>query len=473
MLSLGELASRLDDSFKLLTGGSRTALPRQQTLKATLDWSHDLLASEEQVLFRRLAVFTGTFTLEAVEHATSMEGIGAASAQVLDLLTELVDQSLVTVTGYAAGHTRYQLLEPIRQYARMQLEASGEASALQEQHAQSFLAFAEAAEPLLEALDQALWLEQLDQDHDNLRAALRWFVSHREIEAGLRLASALWKFWFIRGYVPEGRDHFQQLLALAREQVPPVPAAAQAQALQEAGFLARYASDYDVARTLSENSLSIRRTLEDTKGIADTLATLGYVALQQGDYAAAESAYQEGLKIHRERDNPQGIADAVSHLALNVWYGQGDLGRARALHEESLATWRELKDRQGVAWALHCLGSVILEQGDDAAAAAMFAESLTISWDVGLRWGIAWSLEDRARLAARCGSPQDILRLVSCSAALRRRIGIPVPHHERLEIETLMTTAREALGPVASAVAWSEGETMPVEQAVEKLLDKE
>jgi predicted ATPase/class 3 adenylate cyclase len=467
MLSVGELAARLDGSFRLLTGGSRTALPRQQTLKATLDWSHQLLALAQQVLFRRLAVFAGPFTLRAVEQVAS--GAGMDTSQALDLLTGLVEQSLVIVIGEAAGETRYRLLEPIRQYAWTQLEASGEADEVQERHAQCFLAAAEAAEPHLEATDQAVWLERLDQDRANLRAALQWFAARRQVELGLRLASALWKFWFIRGYVPEGRERFADLLTLADEQVPPIPAAVRAQALNEAGVLARYASDYEAARTLIGESLRIRRTLGDPKGIADALANLGYVALQQGDYVAARSAYEESLAINRALDNRQGVADAQSHLAFVACY-EGDLARAHALDEESLTIWRALGDRQGIAWALHRLGNVALRRGDEVAAAATFTESLRISQDLGLRWGIAWSLEDRARLDVRHGSAQDALHLAGCAAALRRRIGIPMPPRERTEFDAALAASWEALGPVASAVAWSEGETMPLEQAVEALL---
>jgi predicted ATPase/class 3 adenylate cyclase len=470
MLSVSEIAARLDDSFHLLTGGSRTALPRQQTLKATLDWSHQLLAPAEQALFRGLAVFAGKFTLRAVEQVACGDGLEVA--QALDLLTGLVDQSLVVVTGEAAGETRYRLLEPIRQYAWTQLEASGEADEVQEQHAQCFLLAAEVAEPHLEAGDQAMWLERLDQDHDNLRAALQWFAAQRQVESGLRLASALWKFWFIRGYIPEGREYLADLLdlvALADEQVPPIPAAVRAQALNEAGVLARYASDYEGARELIRDSLRIRRALGDPKGIADALANLGYVVLQQGDYAAARSAYEESLAINRGLDNRQGIADALSHLAFAAYY-EGDLARAHTLDEESLAIWQELGDRQGVAWALHRLGNVALRLGEDDAAAAMFAESLSISRDIGLRWGVAWSLEDRARLAVRQGSARDALLLAGCAAALRRRIGIPLPPRERAEFDAALAGSGETLGPVASAVAWSEGEAMPVEQAIAALL---
>jgi non-specific serine/threonine protein kinase len=478
ILSVGELAARLEDSFQLLTGGSRTALPRQQTLKATLDWSHDLLAPAEQVFFRRLAVFAGTFTLQTVEQvAGGVSGSGAeikiehvSTARVLDLLTGLVDQSLVMVTGDAAGYRRYQLLEPIRQYARMQLEASGETSSLQERHAQCFLAFAEAVEPHLEASDQAMWLEQLAQDHDNLRAALAWFSVCRDSLAGLRLASALRLYWFARGEVREGREHLTTFLALSQGDTNQMRASVErAKALDSAGFLARYQGDYRAAEGFIRESLAIRKALGDRWGEADALANLGFVILHRGDFTQAQALYQESLEISRTLANEQGIADALSHLGLAAFY-QGDYATAQTMHEQTRAIWEGLGDRQGVAWALHCLGRAVLEQGDIALAGAKFAESVTIAQDLGLRWGIAWSLEDHARLAARMGLSPEVLRLLGCSSALRRRIGIPLLPQERVELDTLVEAAREALGLDAGAAAWSEGETMPVEQAMDALL---
>lgn len=464
MLTVGEIVERLDGSFRLLAAGSRTVSPRQQTLKATLDWSHNLLAPAEQALFRGLAVFAGGFTLRAAEQVAW--GAHEDATQALDLLTSLAEKSLVVPGGDHTDEMRCRLLEPIRQYALHYLETSGEAIAVQERHAQFFLAFAEAAEAYLETPNQAVWLERLERDHDNLRAALRWFASRREIACGLRLASALWMFWFIRGYVPEGRERFAELLALAGDGVP---AAVCASALNNAGFLGRYASDYASARPLIAESLRIRRELGDVKGTADSMANLGYVTLQLGDYTAACAAYQESLELNRTVGNGQGIADALSHLAIAAAY-KNDLAHARALNEESLALWRELGDGQGVSWALHQLGNIILRQGENEAAQAIFKESLRIARSLGLRWGIAWSLEDAARLAALQGLPGRALRLAGCAASLRRRIGMPLPPRERAEFDATLVPSRHALGETASAAAWAEGEAMAVEQVVDDML---
>src|SRR5262245_40657919 len=265
--------------FCLLTGGSRTALPRQQRLRALIDWSYDLLSPSEQALLRRLSVFAGGWTLEAAEAVCAGEPIEAW--EVLDRLTALVEKSLV---GYEeqAGEARYRLLETVQQYARDRLLEGGEAAAVRGRHRDWFLALAEEAWP-------DLWThvssqDRLEREHDNLRAALAWSAGQGEGEAGLRLGGALWPFWWMRGYLGEGREHLAGLLALPRAEAH---AAARAKALQGAGILARYQGEYGAARVLLAESLAICRELGGKLGIASSLSSLGSMANDQGEYEDA------------------------------------------------------------------------------------------------------------------------------------------------------------------------------------------
>ncbi|SRR5579884_626936 len=260
-LPVEQIEARLQDRFRLLTGGSRTALPRQQTLRALIDWSYDLLSETERTLLRRLSVFMGGWTLEAAEAICAGEGI--EEWEVLDLLTSLVDKSLVVYEGPEPS-TRYRLLETIRQYARDRLYEAGDGALYRDRHRDWFLSLAEQAEPQLQGPEQALWLERLETEHDNLRAALEWsLAADGSAEAGLRLVGALWRFWEMRGYLTEGRAHLADALSHAQTQERTQE---RARALTGAGNLAWHQSDYEAARTLHEQSLAIYQALGNTKG---------------------------------------------------------------------------------------------------------------------------------------------------------------------------------------------------------------
>jgi tetratricopeptide (TPR) repeat protein len=239
---------------------------------------------------------------------------------------------------------------------------------------------------MLEQPEMGMWLQRLDREHDNFRAALRWSVESGAIESGLNLGGALGLFWFLQGYLQEGRRHLAELLSAGSEGSPPTLTPARAEALNSAAMLARYQGDYEQALALTSESLRIYRHLEDKHGIADALANLGFVALYRGELDSMRSLYEESLTINRELGNRQGMADSLSHLALAAFY-VGDHATARALDEESLALWRNVGDKQGIAWALHRLGNVMLGEGNVALAHSIFAESLAISKDMAFQWG--------------------------------------------------------------------------------------
>ena len=301
LLGVDGLLGRLEDRFRLLTGGSRTALDRHRTLRSTVDWSYALLTPSEQVLFDRLSAFAGGFTLEAAE-AVCAAGADEAPArsllgatEVLDLLGRLVDKSLVQADGQGRpdGAVRYRLLETLREYGRERLAASGGAEATHARHAAHFLAAAEAAAPHLHGPAQAAWLDRLEADHENLRQALRWLIDRSEAAAGMRLAAALRLFWLVRGFRREGRGWLAALLALPDASGGDVPPGVRGRALLTAGFLAGHDGDRDAARERCRASLALLRAHGDRPGTAFSLQILGLNALSRGDVAARARSWRK------------------------------------------------------------------------------------------------------------------------------------------------------------------------------------
>src|SRR6266540_1966218 len=454
------LLARLDRRLALLTGGSQDLPVRQRTLRSTIDWSYNLLEPWEQTLFARLAVFAGGCTVEMAEAVCS--GIGDTATAVLDGLQSLVDKTLLQQTQGYTSESRFVMLETIHEYALELLMAGGEAPAMQRKHAEVFLALAEMAESELEGADQGAWLSQLQQEHDNLRAALDWVVEHGDADTGLRFARALRLFWFMRGHLTEGRRRLAQILKLMGGS-----AAARAKALDSAGFLARYQGDYAAAAAIINESLTIWRTLGDNQGIADALSNLGYVTLHQGDYVAARVMYEESLDLNRSLRNEQGYADCLSHLGSAAFY-QGDTGTAQALHEESLAIWRRLGDVEGATYALYNLGDVLFAQGDYAAAALRFKESLTASVELGWPWGIVCAVEGVAGLAAYYERNEVAIQLAGFAARLRKNIAIPLSLARQAVLARWLAPARQALSGAAHVAALEAGEALTLEQAVDR-----
>jgi predicted ATPase/class 3 adenylate cyclase/Tfp pilus assembly protein PilF len=416
VLSVEQIAARLDDRFRLLTGGSRTALPRQQTLRASIDWSYDLLSEAERRLLRRLSVFAGGWTLGAAEAICAGDGIDAY--EILDLLTQLVAKSLVSVDEQEA-EARYRLLETIRQYGAEQLRGSGEEAALRGRHRDWYLALAEEAEPELVGPAQGEWLDRLEGEHANLRAALGWSVEHGEAEAGLRLGGALGRFWGVRGYLTEGRERLTELLALAgglgRTEV-------RSKALHAAGVLAQVQGDYRAARALYEECLVLHRELGNTGGTASSLNNLGQVAFHQGDYATARSLYEQALAIRRDLGDKRGIASSLNNLG-GVAQEQGDFAAARALYEECLLMARELGDRWGTAVSLNNLGKVAEYQGDYSAARSLYEECLVIERELGDRQGTAYSINNLGNVALYQGDYESASALYGEGLATLRELG--------------------------------------------------
>jgi non-specific serine/threonine protein kinase len=417
VLSVEQIAERLNDRFRLLTAGGRTALPRQQTLRATMDWSHDLLSDAERVLLRRLAVFAGSFTLEAAETVCAdgvdswqltvdSKGTGPSelstvngqlsTGEVLDLLSQLVDKSLVLVEQHGAM-ARYRLLDTTREYGQEALARSGEAEAVRQRHGAYFLARAEMARTHLEGMEQAGWLDRLEIAHDNLRVALEWWLAASDGEASLRMAGALQPFWRTRGYAAEGRRWLARALACGTART-----AARAAALVGAGHLAGLQHDFAAARALVEESAAIYAEVGDRQGIAEALQHLGRIAYQENDFPAAYSLYEQSLAICREIGDQAGVAASLEKLA-DVTYEQGDFSRAYVLYEESLAIRQSLGDHWGIATALTGLGVVSYLQGDHTAARSFLQQSLALDRALGYPRGVAWALDNLAEVELAAG----------------------------------------------------------------------
>jgi predicted ATPase/DNA-binding CsgD family transcriptional regulator len=501
VLPVGQLAARLDDALRVLTVGERTAPPRQQALRATLDWSHALLGAEERAVLRRLAVFAAGWELEAAEAVCGAGEI--ARADVLELLGQLVEKSLVAMAE-EGGAARYSMLEVVRQYAAERLAASGEREDAHRRHAAYYLAIAAVPDAAAVGAAQMAWVERLEREHDNLRAALQWAVEQEDAETALRLVGALWPFWEARGYLREGRRWLTAALGMADAGDP----ALRGKALRGAGLLATWQGDYPAARALHAESLTLYRALGDRDSIAHALENLGMVAHEQGEYAAASALHAESLAIRRELGDQRNIASSLNNLGL-VMRGQGDYAAARALHEESLAIHRVLQDHQGIGNELSNLGMMAYLQGDDAAARALHEESLAIRRTLGDRRGIAISLSNLGLVAYRQGEyataralhaeslairralgdasiPESLeglaavagalgkgaraARLLGAAATLRAAITAPLPPDERAVQEAWVARVRADLDADVWDAAWATGAATPIEAIIAEAL---
>ncbi len=414
ILPVEQVAARLDDRFRLLTGGSRTILPRHQTLRATMDWSYSLLPENEQALLQRLSVFAGGWTLEAAEAVCAWDGIDRV--HVLEVLSQLVERSLV-MTDTTVEENRYRLLETVRLYARAKLMASAGDVEMRRRHLGWCVGLAERAEPELLGPDEA-WLDRLEVEHDNLRAALEWSLKSGGVEAGLRLAVALRLFWLVRGYWTEGRQWLDVLLARSDGAAP----ALRAKALSAAGSLAQHQGDYERARVLSEESLAMYREFGNMQGMASALNTLGIVMYERGSYQAARALHEECLACAREAGDQHAVASALLNLAI-VAVHAGDYGHAQTVCEESLALFQAVTDKRGIAAAVNMLGIVATDQGDYAAARSRFEESLVIRRELGDRRGLAGSLSSLGLVAQEQGDYGAARGYFDESLAIRRELG--------------------------------------------------
>jgi non-specific serine/threonine protein kinase len=504
-LTVEQIAERLDDRFRLLTGGSRTALRRQQTLRALVDWSHDLLTEPERVLLRRLAVFAGGFELEAAEAVGGLDDGGIDRAEVLDLLLQLVDRSLVVAE--ARGEVeRYRLLETIRQYGEEKLVEAGEAEAVRDGHLRWVVDLAERAAAGYQSAAQLGWMHRLEAEHDNVRAALEWARQRGEAGAGLSIAGALFRFWEIAGHYREAHRQYASLLGMPGADAP-AAAAARARVLVGAGIVAFQLGDVARAgRLLDEclaltapaprsatrawalcfrgffwrqpgnaaaergirEALAIWTELDDGWGISNGRHMLGRVALMTGDVASARGCVAESLPRAQATGDPWLIAGQVSTLGL-IAYAAGDHAEAEERLREALALWRALGSPRAIAQWAYYLGVVLLVRGDIDEARARLAESLRLLRDVGNLPTMPGVLDTFAGLAAATGRPARALRLAGAARRLRSEVGPAAMTMALADPERWLAAAREpssGLDAAAQTAAEEEGRRMALDEAV-------
>lgn len=497
LLSVEQIVARLDDAYRLLTSGSRSALPRQQTLRAAMDWSYDLLSMHEQACFRRLSVFAGSFSLEAAEAICA--GVPGDAYDVLELLSSLIDKSLVLVEQRGA-EARYRLLEPIRQYGQDRLQELAEAAPALRAHRDWYARLAAWAEAEMAGARQKRAFDRLEVEHENLRAAIGWSLEQQEAETAAQIGAAIRLFWLLRGYMSEGRSFLERALAgfSARN-------ALRAKALNAAAILASLQDDYKPARALAEEGLALSRELDERQQTGNALYILGRLARIEGNYAAAVTFLEESLALFRELQQNDAIALVLSDLGLTVLY-LGEYERATALCEQSLALARELGDprsiaswlanlgtvllargdhtraqelceesltirrvlgyKGGCAHALTILGHIALAQGASERAAACYTESLTLRQETGEQEGIAAALEGLAAVSMTQGQPVGAARLYGYAEALRTLLGAHVPPTDQPAYQRSVAALRAQLGEPAFLSAWAAGRALAREQAI-------
>ena len=506
-LSVQQIVQRLDDRFRLLTGGSRTAPLRQQTLASTLEWSYALLSAKEQEVLQRLSVFAGGATLDAAESVCA--GRDVPAMEVLDLLSRLVDKNLVTADKSERRATRYRLLETIRQYAHEKLVETGSEGESKNRHLNYFIQWAENAEHHLIRPEQVEWLDRYEAEHDNFRAALEWcHTDASRAFSGLQLAAACGSFWRLHGYISEGRKYLSAFLSQPNAQDRTIT---RARALT---FLANHAylqSDYPTMRPVAEEALSIWRELgeEGKASAAFTLDLLGELETEEGNYERAPAFFQEALDIYQEINNVRGIGQihmqfgwaamrtgdyskAQSHLEefLNlakqvedksdlafafsglgeVAVRQGQYERAISLLEQALALNRQRGDKWGMGTQLGSLGWVALRQRDFKRMKDMLGESLAIRTEISDKGGIAWCLEKLAEAKYDQSQFQEAAKIFGHAESVRKPLRSVIDPADQPEYVRIISRLRSALGMDAFASLWAKGAAMHLEEVVDYAL---
>ena len=457
-LSVEKIAERLSDRFRLLTGGDRTAPSRQQTLRASIDWSHDLLTEKERILFRRLAVFAGGWTLEAAEYVCSGDGVG--EADVLDVLADLVDKSLVMVEAEGG---RYGFLETVRQYAEEWLAKSGDGDTTRSRHLEFFLVLAEKVAPELLGPEQAAALQRLDLERENILSAHRYCLRKEgAAEQAYRLVHAIKHYWFMRGLLNLG--HHVTVEAISIPAFEP-QSLARCRALWVAGQIGSYTGRYEEAQRYLHESLAIARHHGDRRMIAAVQNYLALAALGQGDRAAAKVHSEEALALARELGNKTEIAVASNALA-QLHRLDGRLDDAEPLYDEVVALAHELGVQSFAAVGILGLAMVAIGRGSAGRARDLLRQVLAIAEETGSRPAGQSALEVAAGLAVLRQDPERCARLYGAAEAQTLRTGIQRDPADAAFLQPLLAKAREALGEPGFTVAEASGRALPFEQAI-------
>jgi predicted ATPase len=469
LMSLDEIAARLDDRFSLLTAGSRTAIPRHQTLRATIDWSYDLLTDPEQILFRRLSVFTGGFTLEAVEAVCSQ---GMKRNEILDLLGRLVDKSLVIVEqDPKINDTWYRLLETIRQYALEKLLETGEGSQIRDQHLDFYLNLAEKSEPNIFGSETATWFKQLDKELDNIRAAIEWSTNSGKADSALRIAGSLVYFWFAYGGIAsEWLDRLQQALSRPESKERTL---ARAKALNGLGFM-YWADIYSVDRRSElEEAMSIGKEFGDHWNIATALRNLGLIENIQGNYQEARSFLEQSLAIWHEMGSEGDTGRSWTLIFLgDAALNQNKPELARTFYEEARGILSELGDINFLAYLIRRLAQLAWHGGDYKKAIELCKESLSLNLEVGDTRGTFACLAAFGAIAVAQGKFERAAILMSAVTTLLSSIGLRLLFVDKIEYDRNLTLLQEKLEEKTFARFWAKGMGMTLEQTIEFALEE-
>ncbi|MBK8552244.1 MAG: tetratricopeptide repeat protein, partial [Ignavibacteria bacterium] len=413
ILTPEKIHERLDDRFSLLTGGKRTALPRQQTLRAMIDWSYDLLSDKERVLWNRLSVFSGGWDFEAAEFICQDEKI--SEKEIFDLLINLNEKSIIL---FDEDLERFRMLETIRQYGEVKLNEENEFEIVSERHLDHYVKFAETAESFLSGHEAQSRLNKLDIERGNLERSMLYALKTPEEEKGIRLASALGSFWKIRGHYSEGRQWLEKLLEINKDISKPVLG----KALCKLGKLVQLQGELDASVAHLNKSMEINEALNNKNLIAEAMNNLGIIKFEQGDYESAKNYYSESLKFFKETDDKKNIAYTINDLG-SLLLEKGEYENAAKLFEESVEIQREAGEKRGVAYSLFNLGNIIMEQGDLARCAGIFDECIVLFKELEEKRGTAYSLCSLGNIAFSLGEIEKATILLDESIALFRMIG--------------------------------------------------
>lgn len=471
VLSPSALAARLTNRLQVLTGGPRDLPARLQTMRNAVAWSYDLLPPDQQAIYRLLAIFSGGFTEEAA--ASVLDGVQAGRGpggqalsrfDVFDALAALVDASLLKrdEEELSAGYPelRFSMLETIREYGLEQLAATGEEETAREAHVRWALALAEAAEPGVWGPDQERWLNTLEAEHDNLRAAMNWALE-REPKTALTLAAALWWFWQTRGYLTEGRGWLERALAAGPDLSPSLLGSARL----GAAFLAALQGETEAARTHAEAGYELAKSDGDLTYVGRALYTLSFAAGSRGDHEAAIRYAEEALATIRASGNEMWLPFTLNRLGVES-LEKKDWERAATLFQEALDRWRTPEHPWGVSTALDNLAACARALGDGPRATALYRESLIYSQRQGDRWGVVESLIGLAGTAMLSGQHEAAAKLFAAAEAVRTAIGLKLQRYVQVEFDQAVAKVRADLGETRFASAWEAGSTLSLAQAI-------
>lgn len=464
LLSPGAILKRLESQLKLLVGGARDLHERQQTMRQTVEWSYDLLDSDEQILFRRLSVFVGGFTIEAAEYvcgtsdASNSDGQSLPPENILEVITSLVDKNLIVLMDHD-GEARFRMLKVIREYAVETLIANNESDPMRRCHLKYFLAFSEQTEPHLAAAQSSEWLDRLKSEHDNIRAALDWAAANDPL-SGQRLCGAIWRFWWLHGHIREGCDELTLFLSLPGDDND-----AKAKMLSGASQLNRLCGETEIAREFAEQLLTLAREIGDQKSAAMALNQLGFCALDQAEYEYAERYFQDGILLAEELNDKQ-MLGLLFNAVGEVWRLRKMYDKAASFYQRSLEYNREIRDLVRQTTNLINLGTTALLQGDRESASAFYRDGLKISSKMVNIHGTLYCLQGIAGSEFAVRHPETAALILGASETLRRENNLVIEPADVLPFEQSANFARSRISEQLFDEFFAKGQKMKLEDAI-------